>query len=149
MEVILQQDVDKVGQLGDVIRVKPGFARNYLLPRGLAVVADAKNLRVLEHQKRQVAAKRAKAEKAAKEVSQKLTGIEVRIPARAGEEDKLFGSVGSGDIQQALAAIGFEVDRKKILLDAPIKTLGEHDVAVNLGAGVKSSVKVLVVREEA
>lgn len=147
MEVILQQDVDNLGTIGDVVRVKPGYARNYLLPRGLALVADRKNLQVLEHHKRAVAAKKAKAEKAAQEAAGRLTSLAVTIPARVGEEDRLFGSVTNSDIQRALAEQGFEIDRKKIQLSAPIKQLGEHEVAVSLGAGVKATVRVTVVRE--
>lgn len=148
MEVILQQDVEKLGNMGDVVRVKPGFARNYLLPRGLAVVADAKSLARLDHQKRAVAAKRAKVQKAAQGIADTLSAVTVTIPARAGEEDRLFGSVTNQDIQQALVAQGFDVDRKKIQLDTPIKTLGEFTVPVHLGTGVKASVKVVVTREE-
>ena len=147
MEVILQQDVDNLGHMGDVVRVKPGYARNFLLPRGLAVIADRKNLAQLEHQKRAVAARRAKAEQSAQESARRLEGVLVRIEARAGEEDRLFGSVTNQDIQRALADQGIEMDRKKILLDAPIKTLGEFDVPVSLGIGVKGTVKVAVVRQ--
>lgn len=146
MEVILQQDVDHLGDIGDVVRVKPGYARNYLLPRGLAVVADRKNLAQLEHQKRAIAVRRAKAEAVAQEAARKLEGFAVRIEARAGEGDRLFGSVTNQDIQRALAEQGFEVDRKRILLETPIKTLGEFDVAVNLGAAVRGNVRVTVVR---
>lgn len=149
MEVILQQDVDNLGHMGDVVRVKPGYARNFLLPRGLAVLADRKNLAELEHQKRGVAARRAKAEKAAQDSARKLEGVVVRIEARAGEEGRLFGSVTNQDVQRALAAQGLEMDRKKILLDAPIKALGEFDVAVSLGVGVKGKIKVAVVRNAA
>ncbi|MGH7819576.1 MAG: 50S ribosomal protein L9 [Candidatus Binatia bacterium] len=148
MEVILQQDVENLGTMGEVVKVKPGYARNYLLPRGLALVADRKNLARLEHQKRAVAALRAKAEKAAQEEAAKLAAIPVTIPARVGEEDRLFGSVTNQDIQRALAARGVEVERKKILLAAPIKSLGEFEVPVSLGAGVRATVKVSVVRQE-
>jgi large subunit ribosomal protein L9 len=148
MEVILQQDVDKVGRLGEVVRVKPGFARNFLLPRGLAVVADRKNLAVLEHQKRVVAAKRSKAKKAAEDIASRLTPVALIIRARAGEEDKLFGSVTNQDIARALGEAGFEVDRKKIVLDAPIKALGEYAVPVHLGPDVRVTIKVTVAKEE-
>jgi len=147
MEVILQQDVDNLGHIGEVVKVKPGFARNYLLPRGLAILADQKNLARLEHQKRSVAAKKAKAEKAAQETATRLGTLEVQIPARAGDENRLFGSVTNQDIHDALGRQGVEIDRKKILLDAPIKTLGEFEVPVSLGAGVRGKVRVTVVRE--
>jgi large subunit ribosomal protein L9 len=148
MEVILQQDVDNLGTVGEVVKVKPGYARNFLLPRGLALPADPKNLRVLEHLKRQAAAKRAKVQKANQDAASKLSGVSVVIPARAGEEDKLFGSVTNQDIQKALAGQGFDIDRKKIALEHPIKTLGEFTVPLNLGADVKTTIKVTVVRAE-
>jgi large subunit ribosomal protein L9 len=148
IEVILQQDVEHLGHTGDVVRVKPGYARNYLLPRGLAVIADRRNLARWEHQKRSAAAKRAKLEQAAREAAERLASLAVQIAARAGEENRLFGSVTSQDIQRALAAQGVEIDRKRILLEAPIKTLGEHEVSVHLGAGVRGKIKVSVVRAE-
>lgn len=148
MEVILQQDVDNLGRIGDVVRVKAGFARNYLLPRGLALVADGKNLSVLEHQKRMVASRRAKVQKATEEIADRLKPVSLILKARAGEEDKLFGSITNQDVARALADAGFEIDRKRVLLDAPIKTLGEYAVPVHLGTDVRVSIKVTVVREE-
>jgi len=148
MEVILQQDVDNLGMIGDVVKVKPGYARNYLFPRGLALEADAKNLAMLEHRKRSLAAKRAKVQKANEAAAGRLNSISLVIQARAGEEDKLFGSVTNLDVQKALAAQGFEVDRKKIVLESPIKSIGEHGVTVDLGAGVRVPLKVSVVRLE-
>ncbi len=148
MDVILQQDVENLGTIGDVVKVKPGYARNYLLPRGLALEADAKSLATLEHRKRGLAAKRAKLQKANENAAAKLRAVKLVIPARVGEEDKLFGSVTSADVQKALAASGFEIDRKKIALDAPIKVLGEYTAQVDLGAGVKAPIKVTVVRNE-
>ncbi|MGH7823322.1 MAG: 50S ribosomal protein L9 [Candidatus Binatia bacterium] len=145
MQVILQQDVDNLGTIGEVVKVKPGYARNYLLPRGLALEADARNLAMLEHRKRQLAAKRAKIQKTNEVAASRLAGVQVTIHARAGEEGKLFGSVTNQDIQRALALQGFDFDRKKILLDTPIKALGDHTVVVNLGAGVRSSIKVSVI----
>ena len=148
MQVILQQDVDNLGTIGEVVKVKPGYARNYLIPRGLALEADARNLTILEHRKRSLAAKRAKIQKVNEADAARLAGVSLTIEARAGEEGKLFGSVTNQDVQRALAVRGFEVDRKKILLEAPIKSLGEHTVEVNLGAGVRSSIKVSVVAKE-
>jgi large subunit ribosomal protein L9 len=145
MDVILQQDVENVGTIGDVVKVKPGYARNYLLPRGLALRADAKNLAVLEHRKRSLAAKRAKVAKANQAAATRLGTLSLSIAARAGEEQKLFGSVTNLDIQKALAAQGFEIDRKKIHLEGPIKTLGDHVVTVDLGAGVRAPLKLTVV----
>jgi large subunit ribosomal protein L9 len=148
MEVILQQDVENLGTIGDVVKVKPGYARNYLFPRGLALEADAQNRTVLEHRKRALAAKRAKVQKANQASAARITSLSISIPARAGEEDKLFGSVTNTDIQRALAAQGFEIERKKIVLDNPIKALGEHLVTVDLGAGVRAPLKVTVVRQQ-
>lgn len=148
MEVILQQDVDKLGRIGEVVRVKPGFARNYLLPRGLAVLADRKNLAVLEHQKRVVGAKRSKAKKAAEEIASRLAPVALILKARAGEEDKLFGSITNQDVARALGEAGFEVDRKKIVLETPIKALGEYSIPVILGPDVRVAIKVTVAKEE-
>jgi len=148
MEVILQQDVENLGTIGDVVRVKRGYARNYLFPRGLALEADATNLAVLEHRKRAMAAKRAKVQKANEATAAQLGSLQLVIPARAGEEDRLFGSVTNLDVHRALMAQGVEIDRKKIVLEAPIKTLGEHTATVDLGAGVHAPLKVSVVREE-
>ncbi|MET0152042.1 MAG: 50S ribosomal protein L9 [Candidatus Binatia bacterium] len=145
MDVILQQDVENLGTIGDVVKVKPGYARNYLLPRGLALRADAKNLAMLEHRKRSLAAKRAKVAKANEAAATRLVALSLSIAARAGEEQKLFGSITNLDIQRALAAQGFEIDRKKIHLEAPIKTLGEHVATVDLGAGVHAPLKLTVV----
>ena len=145
MDVILQQDVENLGTIGDVVKVKPGYARNFLLPRGLALKADAKNLAVLEHRKRALAAKRSKVQKANQEAATRLTSLSLSISARAGEEQKLFGSVTNLDIQKALAAQGFEIDRKKIHLENPIKALGEHTATIDLGAGVRAPIKVMVV----
>ena len=147
MDVILQQDVDNLGTIGDVVKVKPGYARNYLFPRGLALEADAKNLAMLEHRKRAMASKRAKVQKSNEAAAAKLGNVSLVIEARAGEEDKLFGSVTNADVQRALAAQGFEIDRKKIHLDAPLKTVGDHSATVDLGAGVRVAVKVSVVRK--
>jgi len=147
MEVILQQDVENLGTIGDVVKVKPGYARNFLFPRGLALEADAKNLATLEHRKRAMAAKRAKVQKANEAAAQKLGNVAVTIEMLAGEEDKLFGSVTNVDVQKALAAQGYDIERKKIHLDAPLKTIGDHSATVDLGAGVKVAIKVSVVRK--
>jgi large subunit ribosomal protein L9 len=147
MEVILQQDVENLGTIGDVVKVKPGYARNYLFPRGLALEADAKNLATLEHRKRAMAAKRAKVQKANEAAATKLGNVSLVIEMLAGEEEKLFGSVTNVDVQKALASQGFEIDRKKIHLEAPLKTLGDHSATVDLGAGVRVAIKVAVVRK--
>jgi large subunit ribosomal protein L9 len=147
MEVILREDVADLGSVGDIVKVKPGFARNFLLPRGLAVVADKRNVHVLEHQKRLVADKRERDRRQAETVAQRLTNVRVAIKARAGEEGKLFGSVTNLDIEKALAQQGFPVDRRRIRLEEPIKAIGEFVVPVHLGVGVNSQVTVVVEAE--
>ena len=144
MEVILREDVPDLGTVGDVVKVKPGFARNYLLPRGLAVVADKRNIHVLEHQKRLVADKRERDRKQAQSAADRLSSLRITIKARAGEEGKLFGSVTNLDIEKALAAQGFTVERRRIRLEEPIKAIGEHVVPVHLSAGVDAKVTVIV-----
>lgn len=148
MEVILREDVANLGTVGDIVKVKPGYARNYLLPRNLAVIADRSNLGVLEHQKRVVGAKRDRDRKQAESLAQRLTSMRVTIKARAGEEGKLFGSVTNQDIEKALAEQGFTVERRRIRLDEPIKSLGEHQVPVHLSTGVNAHVTVIVEAEE-
>lgn len=148
MEVILREDVPHLGHIGDIVKVRPGYARNYLLPRGLASVADRRNLAVLEHEKRLVEEKRKRAMSAAEAVVKTLAATRVTIAARAGEEGKLFGSVTNIDIERALAEAGVTVERRRIRLDEPIKTLGEHSVAITLSAGVQGAVTVSVVALE-
>jgi large subunit ribosomal protein L9 len=144
MEVILREDVPNLGNVGDVVKVKPGFARNYLLPRGLAAVADKRNVHVLEHQKRVVADKRERDRRHAESEAQKLTSLRLTLKARAGEEGKLFGSVTNIDIERALGDAGFTVERRRIRLDEPIKSIGEHTVPIHLTTGVVAQVTVVV-----
>ena len=144
MEVILREDVPHLGTIGDVVKVRAGYARNYLLPRGLATVADKRNLRALEHERRVVEDKRRRARSAAETLAQRLSSARLVITARAGEEGKLFGSVTNIDIERALADQGFAVERRRIRLDEPIKTLGEHKVAIALVTGVASEITVTV-----
>ena len=144
MEVILREDVPHLGTIDDIVKVRPGYARNYLLPRGLATVADKRNVRALEHERRLVEEKRRRAVNAAQAMSQKLAAARVVIAARAGEEGKLFGSVTNIDIERALGEQGFTVERRRIRLDEPIKTLGDHRVMVTLTAGVSCEVTVTV-----
>ncbi len=147
MQVILQADVPNVGRAGDVVNVREGFGRNYLLPRKKAVVAEPGNLRELEHQKRVVAAKLQKMKKGADELSAKLAGVSLTIARESGEDDKLFGSVTNKDIADALRSEGFSIDRHDIHLDAPIKQLGIFEVPVRLHPEVTGTVKVWVVKK--
>jgi large subunit ribosomal protein L9 len=144
VEVILRDDVPNLGKIGDVVRVKPGYARNYLLPRGLAIEANSKNLRVLEHQKRVIGAKADRERKSAEAQAKHVDGIELRVQARAGEEGRLFGSVTNLDIERLLAARGVTVDRRRIQLDEPIKQLGTYPVVVLVGRDVRATVHVVV-----
>ncbi|MBX3023395.1 50S ribosomal protein L9 [bacterium] len=146
MEVILREDVPHLGHIGDIVKVRPGYARNYLLPRGLATVADKRNLRVLEHEKRIVEEKRKRAMSAAEQQAQQLSAMTVTISARAGEEGKLFGSVTNIDIERALADAGQSIERRRIRLDEPIKALGDYKVAIALAAGVQAEITLMVTR---
>lgn len=147
MKVILKEDVDKLGKAGEVVRVADGYARNYLVPRNLAVPADPRNLRSLEHERRVIAARVKKAREAAQALASKLAALSVTIPARAGEEGKLFGAVTSRDIAEALGKAGVSVDRKMVLLPDPLKQVGDYKVKVRLGADVVPEVLVRVVAE--
>ncbi len=149
MEVILKEDIVSLGKMGEVVRVRDGYARNYLLPRGLVVVANKKNLKGFEHQKRVVASQKERVVKQAQTLSEKLAGAALTIPVKAGEEGKLFGSVTNIDIEKALRAKGFDIERRKIHLNEPIKSLGDYEVPVRLTADVTATVKVSVVSEEA
>ena len=145
MQVILREEVPSLGSIGDVVKVKPGYARNYLIPRGLALEASTRNMRELEHQKRVVADKRLREHKTATAFAEKLATITLNFAMRAGEEGKLFGSVTNLDVHRALEERGFGIDRRRILLDEPIKTLGDHAVVVHVGPDVRATVAVQVV----
>ena len=147
MEVVLKEDIPSLGKMGDVVRVRDGFARNYLLPRGLVVIANKKNLKGFEHQKRVIAEQRERVVKQAQNLGEKLAALSLIMPVKTGEEGKLFGSVTNIDIEKALRAKGFEVERRKIHLDEPIKSLGDFEVPVRLTADVTATVKVSVVQE--
>ena len=144
MEVILREDVPSLGATGDIVKVRPGYARNYLLPRGLAVVADRRNLQVLEHNKRVVAVKRDRDRQQAQTLADQIGKVRLVIQERAGEEGKLFGSVTNQDVERALAKAGFAIDRRRIRLDEPLKALGEYTVPIHLAAGVDAQVTVVV-----
>ncbi len=145
MKVILTENVDGLGKIGDMVKVKPGYARNFLVPRRLAVEANTRNLTELEHQKRQMARKLEKVTKEAEIFKTRIEGVKCVLTHRAGEEGKLFGSVTSMEIEAKLAEAGVALDRKKILLPEPIKALGDYQVPVKLQAGVIAQIKVSVV----
>jgi large subunit ribosomal protein L9 len=148
VEVILKEDVVNLGKIGDVVRVRDGFARNYLLPRGLVLEANKKNLRLFEHQKKIVADQKQKISKSAQAVAEQLTGVELTLAMRAGEEGRLFGSVTNMQREKALKERGLKVDRRKIQLEQPIKTLGDYEIPVRLSADVTVMLKLSVVAEE-
>jgi len=146
--VILRENVDGLGTIGDIVSVKAGYARNFLVPQGLASVADPRNVKELEHQKRQLARKLEKVTKDAEGIKARIEKVTCEFTQRASEEGKLFGSVTSMDLESKLQDAGVEIDRKKIQLSEPIKSLGEHVVPVKLDAGVVAELKVVVNAEE-
>lgn len=147
MKVILKDDVKSLGHMGDVVNVSDGYARNFLIPQKMAVEANTANIKEFEHHKKTISAKAAKIKDASKVTAEKLAAVIVTIKAKAGEEDKLFGSVTSMDIAQALAAEGFDIDKKKIQIDEPIKRVGEYAIQVKLHSDVAATVNVHVVPE--
>ena len=148
MEVILKENVESLGKIGDVIRVKTGFARNYLIPRGLAVEADSRNVELLKAQRDSVRKKAEKRRKEAEGIKGVIESAVCRIQARAGEQGKLFGSVTGRDIEENMKAQGIAVDRKTIQFEEAIKSLGEFTVDVKLPSAVTARLKVIVVAEE-
>lgn len=148
MEVILKEDVPKLGHRGDVVKVAVGYGRNYLLPNKLAIEATAANKKVIEQMKASAVRKAQKDKSDAEALAKQFEGVGVTITRRAGEQDQLFGSVTSSDIAAELEKKGFTVDRRKIELDQPIKTVGEFTVPLHLYRDVKASIKVEVKKEE-
>jgi large subunit ribosomal protein L9 len=149
MEVILREDVPHLGAMGDVVKVKPGYGRNFLLPRGMAVEASRRNLVALGHEKVLIGVKRERERKVARAEADKLDGLVVEIQARAGEEERLYGSVTNIDIERHLAARGVNVDRRRIDLDDPIKRLGTYRIVVGIAHDVKATITVKVLPEAA
>lgn len=148
MKLILRADIENLGNLGDVVNVKPGYGRNFLLPQGLAMVASEANLKVFEQERRKLQAKMDALRAAAAGLCERLEGLELSIQMRVGENDKLYGSVTSALIAEALLAQGLEVDRRRILLDAPIRALGDYPVRVRLHADVIAHLTVKVISED-
>ena len=144
MKLILREDVPNLGKGGELVEVKPGYGRNYLLPRGLAVVANPRNLREIEHQKQVAAAKAAKMRASAEALARRLAETPLALRRKVGEQDKLYGSVTAVDIAEALGQRGLSIDRRSIDLAEPIKTVGEFEVPVKLHHEVAGTVKVKV-----
>jgi large subunit ribosomal protein L9 len=147
MKLILREDVYNLGKGGELVEVKPGYGRNFLIPRGLAVLANPKNIREVEHQKAVAAAKAAKLKASAEAVARRLSDTPLSFKRKVGEQDKLYGSVTAMDLAEALAARGVQIDRRAIDLSEPLKTLGDFEVGVKLHSDVIGKVKVKVEAE--
>jgi large subunit ribosomal protein L9 len=147
MQIILQEDVDKLGHRGDVVTVKPGYARNYLLPRSLAIEATTGNMKALERIRTALAKKTATELDAAQKQAELLNGVSLGFKRKTGENDQMFGSVTSADISEGLAAQGFKIDKRQVQLAEPIKTIAEHDVTIKVFRDVVAHIKVTVEKE--
>lgn len=147
MKVILKEDVKNLAAIGEIVSVSDGYARNYLIPQKMAVEANTRNIKEFEHNRKMIAQKAAKIKEQFKSLADKLSAITLTIKAKSGEDDKLFGSVTSMDIAEALKAEGFDIDRRKISLEEPIKRLGVYSVDIKMHAEIPLHVKVQVVQE--
>jgi large subunit ribosomal protein L9 len=147
MKVILKEDIHGLGKAGQIINVKDGYARNFLFPKSLALVADEKNLILLEYQKKKFEEQAKKKRQDAESVAERLTGIQITIKSKAGEDQKLFGSITSKDIAEALQKEGFSIERKQIMISEPIKRLGEYEVEIKLHSNINAKLKINVVAE--
>jgi large subunit ribosomal protein L9 len=147
MQIILQEDVGKLGTRGQIVEVAEGYARNFLLPRKLGLEASPGNLKRLEKMRAAFAKKEATEKGAAEELAKLLAGVSLTLVRKAGENDQLFGSVTSADISEALAAQGYHIDKRKIVLDDPIKLVGEFDIPIRLHGEVSATVKLAVQKE--
>ena len=148
MKVILQENMENLGHIGDVVKVAPGYARNYLIPKGFAMLANEKNTKALDHAKRQLEYKKNKMLELAKGIVAKIEGLVLNLVHAAGEEGKLFGSVTNMELAEQLKAHGLEIDRKKIVLADPIKHTGEYAVPVKIHPEVTATLKVIVSKAE-
>ena len=148
MKVILTTEIDSLGLEGDTVNVAKGYARNYLIPKGFALEANTQNIRMMEQQRKKIDERRLKAKEGAEQVRDIIKEKVITITQKAGEEDKLYGSVTTMDIADAMEKAGITIDRRKIVLDKPIKSLGEYDVTVKLHPKVAGTIKVVVAAEE-
>ena len=146
MEVILLKEHDSLGEIGDIVNVKPGYARNFLFPNGIAVRSSKRNIALAEEQKKTLQKRLDRESKVNQELIAQLAKVEVSIEVEVGEEDKMFGSVTNLDIHKALTEKDVKIDRQSILLDQPIKTLGVHNVSIKLSSGEKQEIKVYVIK---
>jgi large subunit ribosomal protein L9 len=147
MKVILQKDIPNLGDAGDVKDVANGYARNYLLPKNLVMLYNESSHKAKEHQSALIKKKKEKRKKESEKVSDAIKGLDIKIKAKVGEEDRLFGSVTTGDIAKKLAEAGYAIDKRKLSIDDTIKTLGEHTVTIKLDEGLTATIKVTVEKE--
>jgi len=147
MKIILKEDIKKIGKMGQIVDVANGYARNYLVPKGLAVEASTKNLRSLEHERKIIQEKAKKLKDSAQDIASRISSMTLTIKAKAGEEEKLFGSVTTMDIAEALLNEGLEIDKKKISLEEPIKRLGSYSVQIKLHSDVSVPLNIQIIQE--
>jgi large subunit ribosomal protein L9 len=147
MKLLLRQDYKPLGEAGEIVNVKPGYARNFLISNGLAMLASDKNLKRYENEKKQMFWRQEKEKRQSEELAKTLENVSCTITVQVGEEDKMFGSVTSQNIAEALEAQGYSVDKRKIILEEPIKSLGIYSVPIKLHTDVEAKVKVWVVKE--
>lgn len=147
MKIILKEDIKKIGKMGQIVDVADGYARNYLVPKGFAVEASTKNIRSLEHEKRIIQEKAKKLKDSAQDIASRISSMTLTIKAKAGEEEKLFGSVTTMDIAEALLNEGIEIDKKKISLEEPIKRLGSYSVQIKLHSDVSVPLNIQIIQE--
>jgi len=148
MEVILRKDIPKLGKVGDIVKVKDGYARNYLIPKGLAILANQKTIRALENQRKIILAKAERERKKLESLAEKLEGISITVYRKIIEEDRIFGSVSSIDIVNMLKEQGIKVDKNQVILDEPIKKLGIFEVPIKLSSDKVVNIKVEVLEEK-
>lgn len=144
VRVVLREDVQHLGTVGELVRVRAGYARNFLLPRGMAALASAGSIRQIEEHKKQAIARAAKLKLSAQALATQLNGVSIEIARQAGEGDRLYGSVTSKDVAAAIKQKGYDVDKKDLVMPDAIKELGEHKVGVKLGSGVDAQIKLVV-----
>ena len=147
MEIILLDKIDNLGNVGDVVTVKPGYARNYLFPKGLAVRSSKRNIAFVEEKRKNIELKIAKEEQASQAIFDSLKNVEILMEVEVGENDKLFGSVTTMDLQKALNEQNIEIEKQNILLDNPIKSLGVYDIPIKVTSSLKQNIKVNVVKK--
>jgi large subunit ribosomal protein L9 len=148
MQLILTQDVTHLGKAGDLVTVRPGYGRNFLLPKGMAVQATSRNIRQLEHDKRVISARVSKETAAAETIATRLNGMTLQFERRVGEDDKMFGSVTARNIADQLEVAGLQIDHRRIELDEPVKALGKYEVEIKLKASVTAKLKFWVVGKD-